>query len=319
LVVPAVGDEPWEGGWLSPLNGALYPAIATRRHAERAPRCPAFKSRDSVFLRPNDETARPSTVCPGLHVFDEGYGVTWWDPHALALDAQTSFGVRREDLIVKDVPRDVVTDGRSRYDRWRLARADACAAGATPSMSLQTVRRWAAGDSQLESVATVLDRVSIVDLTTDDTESKRRGPTFGALVHAVLARAAFDADHDLIDAHATTEGRLLGARPADIAGAATLVERVLGHDLLRRAKAAWVRGQCRRESPVAWTLPDGTMLEGVVDLAFEEDGRWIVVDYKTDREIASDGLERYRRQIAVYAEAIARATGLPVTGVLVRL
>ena len=25
LVVPAVGTEPWEGGWLSPLNPVIYP------------------------------------------------------------------------------------------------------------------------------------------------------------------------------------------------------------------------------------------------------------------------------------------------------
>ena len=36
LVVPALGDAPWDGGWLSPLNDALYPPIAsagTRRRA----------------------------------------------------------------------------------------------------------------------------------------------------------------------------------------------------------------------------------------------------------------------------------------------
>src|ERR1044071_4022705 len=34
LVVPGVGDEPWEGGWFSPLNGALYPPVDRRRTAE---------------------------------------------------------------------------------------------------------------------------------------------------------------------------------------------------------------------------------------------------------------------------------------------
>ena len=61
------------------------------------------------------------------------------------------------------------------------------------------------------------------------------------------------------------------------------------------------------------------MLEGVVDLAFEEHGAWTVVDYKTDREILADGDARYRRQVALYASAIAQATGQPATGVLVQL
>ena len=30
LVVPAVGDEPWDGGWFEPLNHALYPPLTSR-------------------------------------------------------------------------------------------------------------------------------------------------------------------------------------------------------------------------------------------------------------------------------------------------
>jgi len=66
-------------------------------------------------------------------------------------------------------------------------------------------------------------------------------------------------------------------------------------------------------------MPDGTIVEGVVDLAFEEDGVWTVVDYKTDREIESEGEDRYRRQIALYATAIAKATGSRAKGVLLRI
>lgn len=65
-------------------------------------------------------------------------------------------------------------------------------------------------------------------------------------------------------------------------------------------------------------MPDGTLLEGIVDLAFEEDGRWTVVDYKTDRDV-SGSEEEYRRQVALYAAAIGQATGLPAQGVLVRV
>ena len=67
------------------------------------------------------------------------------------------------------------------------------------------------------------------------------------------------------------------------------------------------------------TLPDGTLVEGVVDLAFEEHGAWTVIDYKTDREMAVAGEDRYRRQVALYATAIAHATGAPASGVLVRI
>ena len=112
---------------------------------------------------------------------------------------------------------------------------------------------------------------------------------------------------------------MLGLTDSDAAAAAASAERVLGHELLTRARAAAARGRCRRETPITLTLPDGTLVEGVVDLAFEENGAWTVVDYKTDREIRGAGEARYRRQVALYAAAIARATNAPATGVLVRI
>jgi ATP-dependent helicase/nuclease subunit A len=138
-------------------------------------------------------------------------------------------------------------------------------------------------------------------------------------VHAVLARAPFDATRDVLENIAAAETRLLAMDGADAAAAAAVVERVLSHDLLKRAGRAAGRGACRRETPITFTLDDGTLVEGVVDLAFEEDGAWTVVDYKTDREIADRGEEQYRRQVALYASAIARATGASTSGVLLRL
>ena len=68
-------------------------------------------------------------------------------------------------------------------------------------------------------------------------------------------------------------------------------------------------------------LPFGIdpVVEGVVDLAFEEDSNWTVVDFKTDQEIETDQLQAYLRQVALYAAAIGRATSRPAAGVLLRL
>ena len=63
---------------------------------------------------------------------------------------------------------------------------------------------------------------------------------------------------------------------------------------------------------------DGTVVEGVVDLAFQDDGTWVVVDFKTDRELEG-GLEVYRRQVQLYAQMVARATGQPARAVLMRV
>ena len=61
-----------------------------------------------------------------------------------------------------------------------------------------------------------------------------------------------------------------------------------------------------------------TIVDGQVDLAYETDDGWIVVDFKTDVEIVS-AQDAYKQQVAFYADAVAKATGKPATGVLLRV
>ncbi|MGN0482632.1 MAG: helicase-exonuclease AddAB subunit AddA [Lachnospiraceae bacterium] len=56
------------------------------------------------------------------------------------------------------------------------------------------------------------------------------------------------------------------------------------------------------------------LIQGIIDGFFEENGQIIVMDYKTDS--VDDGQElvrRYREQLALYARALERITGKPVT------
>jgi hypothetical protein len=317
LVVPALGDEPWEGGWFGPLNRALYPTAASRRTPARGPKCPMFKSRDSVLRRPNDDPAGPATVCPGRHTFaDGGYDVVWWDPSALSLGAKPPFGVRRGELIVRDVPKHVVADGRSRYDRWVLARADARAAGSFPSIAVEPARDWTVRPtSDLSWLKVSPDAIRIVRVEQSRDAERPRGSGFGTLVHAVLAQVPFDASAETIAGLAEIEARVLGMED-EAAAARQVAGRVLAHDVIAKAREAGAHGRCRRETPITCVAPDGTLLEGFVDLAFEHDGKWTVVDYKTDREIVVAGEERYRRQVAVYASAISQAMGMPCDGIV---
>ena len=78
-------------------------------------------------------------------------------------------------------------------------------------------------------------------------EDRPSGAAFGTLVHAVLARAPFDATGDVLKDIASAEARLLALDDADASAAASLVEGVLAHDLLQRARRAADRGACRRE------------------------------------------------------------------------
>lgn len=63
------------------------------------------------------------------------------------------------------------------------------------------------------------------------------------------------------------------------------------------------------------TLEDGENLffQGIIDTAFEEDGEWVLVDYKTDRvKSGEDLIKRYKIQMDLYKEALQRLTGMPV-------
>ena len=307
LVVPALGDEPWEQGWLSPLSRALYPAVETRQAGTRGPKCPPLKSKDSILTRPDDRLPDSRTVAPGLHALD-GYGVVWWDPRWLTLGLKPGFGVRRQDLIVKEVAREVVEQRRRAYDAWRSARAAARQNGSVASTVVMTARDLASGDSR--------PPVHVITLATAG--DRPGGTAFGLLVHAVLADVPFDASSAIVAGVAQQQGRALGASQEDIVEAGRIATRALSHELFVRARAAEARGLCRRETPVTHLGADGTLVEGIVDLAFEENGRWVVVDFKTDRDIVSL-MAAYTRQIQFYVEAISAATGAPAEPVLLQL
>ena len=69
---------------------------------------------------------------------------------------------------------------------------------------------------------------------------------------------------------------------------------------------------------MSWIHTDGTLIEGVLDLAFDEGEATVVVDFKTDYELAA-GETRYRAQLQQYVNAVSRATARPARGVLFKV
>ena len=61
--------------------------------------------------------------------------------------------------------------------------------------------------------------------------------------------------------------------------------------------------------------PEGTsgeviLIQGIIDVYFEEDGELVVLDYKTDRvQSAKDLKEKYHAQLEYYAEALELLLG----------
>ena len=316
LVVPTVGDQTVDG-WVRSLNPAVYPPLERRQQPEPAPACPSFR-KDTVLSRPDDGVAHDGTVAAGLHRFDaagtDPYSVVWWDPGALRLEVEAPGGLRRAEIIAKDGSEPLDADALEAYRRWKTTRGDAIAAASAPSLRVRTVTEWAqSGD------AWPLDELIPDVLVIEAPRTGRRpaGARFGVLVHALLAAAPLDAPSGTIRAMAGVEGRIAAAPRDEVEAAIDLVGMVLAHPLLVRARRADRRGRCRREVPVTLDA-DHVFMEGVVDLAFEEDGRWVVVDFKTDDRPAAT-MEVYKRQVAMYAAAFGRATTQPVQASILAL
>jgi ATP-dependent exoDNAse (exonuclease V) beta subunit len=88
--------------------------------------------------------------------------------------------------------------------------------------------------------------------------------------------------------------------------------------MMARARQAQSTGHLRREVPITLPTGDDTLVEGVIDLAFEEPAGWTIIDFKTDEELIKSSTV-YGRQVGLYAMAVQASTQLPASAVLVRL
>lgn len=87
-------------------------------------------------------------------------------------------------------------------------------------------------------------------------------------------------------------------------------------DTGRRVANAVNCGSVRREQPFVFEY-EGQLIQGIIDLYFEEDGEFVLVDYKTDRVMKGEAGEkelvrRYAIQLDYYAKALTQLTGKKV-------
>ena len=164
---------------------------------------------------------------------------------------------------------------------------------------------------------------------------------FAALDYAIIQdRGASLTEEDVEEMLADMEKRGILTGPERAAVRAEDIRRFLAGPLgIRMARAA-LAGTLRREQPFVLDLPvseimkeprqeDGSpaetkkkedpeqtvLLQGTIDAYWEENGAYVLMDYKTDR-VASGAeailAERYRIQLEYYRIALERITGIPV-------
>ncbi|MFO7893768.1 MAG: UvrD-helicase domain-containing protein [Longimicrobiales bacterium] len=170
-----------------------------------------------------------------------------------------------------------------------------------------------------------------------------RGLSWGIAVHGALDAAARGATGEALrrvarSALLEAERPVAEGEPTELDELVTLVERVLESRVWRRAGAADrvlsevpfafreeraatgaepedATGDAMGGDPGAYPVAGLRIMEGVIDLAFREEGGWVVVDYKTD--VGTDPgfparRRAYRRQVELYAGAWESMTGEPV-------
>ena len=83
-------------------------------------------------------------------------------------------------------------------------------------------------------------------------------------------------------------------------------------------------GKLRKEQPFVLSLPacrlngqfpdeEQVLIQGIIDVYWEEEDGIVILDYKTDRVKTMEELyQRYAAQLDYYEEAVTRITGRPV-------
>lgn len=266
--------------------------IEKRREAEEEARLlyvAATRAKDHLVVSMYRTAKANNSLAAQISSYLEGTCGLWeqFTPRRLPLPA-LSRSPRMEEAVDEDTP--------SSRERWRRRQEDAYARSARPH-SVAVTRL--AKDSKQEQ-----------EILDEPWRRGRAGTSIGKAVHAVLQTVDLETQDGLDDiAKAQADAEGVPRRASEIAG---LARRALSSSLVERARRSvhwW------REVPVAAPLGRG-IVEGFIDLLFEEEDGFVIVDYKTDA-LRSDGevekaMQRYQLQGGGYALALTEATGVSV-------
>ncbi len=302
LIVPVCSERQQQDTWTEVLYRSVYPQLGFEHDPKPAPGCPTF-GYDPILDR--DGPVPNEVPNPGLHLSQSRRnGVVWWDANVLQLKQEEPAGLESSEALSEDsaeAPKSIAA-----WERWEASRAQAQADGSVPTMRVKVAR-------ELEPVAAT--GTLPLEKTNMPREGRPAGRRFGEFVHAVLAVIPLDAQREVIQATADVLARQLGAMPREVSACIEAVEAALAHPRLAAARSS---KDVRREVSIVDALDDGTIVEGVIDLAYELDGTWWVIEFKTDSAIA-ESLSRYEAQTQAYVRAITAATGKVARGVLLNV
>ena len=196
------------------------------------------------------------------------------------------------------------------WTEWQVEHARAVAQSTLPAAVSATDVAHGRAPVELPSVAIAGLAKQPRDLELPPWAKGRYGTAVGRAVHAVLqtvSLATGDGLEPIAESLAHAEG--VGEHSVVVAA------------MSRSASASPVIGRAAtrehwKETYVG-TIIDDVLVEGYVDLLYrEDDGRLVIVDYKTDAAPTEETVRAYATQLSLYARAVHDATGSPADCVL---
>lgn len=153
------------------------------------------------------------------------------------------------------------------------------------------------------------------------------GASKGTAYHKLLELLDFSKEYDKDMLQATISNLVQNGWLTEEMGAVISTSDILAFlrsPIGRRVQEASRQGKYYAEQPFVMSLEakeifaetdsrECVLVQGIVDVYFEEDGQLVVLDYKTDRvHHAHELVERYHAQLKYYAKALEKLTEKPV-------
>ncbi|MBP5306267.1 MAG: PD-(D/E)XK nuclease family protein, partial [Lachnospiraceae bacterium] len=148
-------------------------------------------------------------------------------------------------------------------------------------------------------------------------EEKIAGNVRGTIYHSVMEHMDFEkmvgAGNEEVAAYLDNEvkeGRLNQEDRKAVSD--TKIRIALGSSFAKRMKAASERNALHRESPFVIAVEHDILIQGIIDVWWEEDDGIVLLDYKTDRVPEEGGekvlIDRYKIQLDYYERALLQTT-----------
>lgn len=144
-------------------------------------------------------------------------------------------------------------------------------------------------------------------------ETELKGASRGSAYHKLLELLDFTVVYDRDSLKLAVEGLEESGKLSAEMKACIRIDDILNFlqkPLAQRMRAAAGRGMLKSEQPFVIGTDGGYLVQGIIDVYFEEDDELVIADYKTDR--VREGVElreKYHVQLEYYAEALERLTG----------